>query len=124
MTNPNDLVARHGVEVTLERTTNAVFDNFDELDESASTIEQVTIKAFLSNPSEEESSRVEGKADFDRLQATVDSSVDIQSQRPGGADEIIHNGDRYKVANVKDDRHPMLGIQKKTVMLEPRAGRQ
>jgi hypothetical protein len=123
MTNPDALVAAHGETVTLERITDAVFDDYDELDESASTIETVEINAFVSRPSEEESSRLEGKASFDRLKITVDSSVDIDSQRTGGADEVVRNGDRYKVAEVIDDTHPMTGIRKKSAILEPRPGR-
>lgn len=124
MTNPNRLVDSVGEQVTLERITNAVFDDYDELDEDASTIESVQIDAFVSSPSEEESSRLEGKASFDRLKITVDSSVDIDSQRTGGADEVIRNGTRYKVAEVIDDRHPIVDIEKKSAILEPRAGRQ
>jgi hypothetical protein len=123
MTDPNALVARHGEQVTLERVTNAVFDDYDELDEDASTTESVQINAFVSRPSEEESSRLEGKASFDRLKITVDSSLDIQSQRTGGADEVVRNGKRYKVAEIIDDRHPMVGIEKKSAILEPRPGR-
>jgi hypothetical protein len=123
MTNPNALVARHGEKVTLIRVTNAVFDDYDELDKDASTIEEVEINAFVSRPSEEESSRLEGKASFDRLKITVDSSIDIDSQRTGGADEIERNGDRYKVAELIDDSHPMADIEKLSAILEPRPGR-
>jgi len=123
MTNPDALVEAHGETVTLERITNPVFDDYDELDEDASTIETVEIKAIVSKPSEEESSRLEGKASVDRLKITVDSSVDIDSQRTGGPDEVVRNGDRYKVAEIIDDTHPMTGIQKKSAILEPRPGR-
>jgi len=123
MTNPNALVARHGEKVTLIRVTNAVFDDYDELDKDASTIEEVKIDAFVSRPSEEESSRLEGKASFDRLKITVDSSINIDSQRTGGADEIERNGDRYKVAELIDDSHPMADIEKLSAILEPRPGR-
>jgi hypothetical protein len=124
MTNPDALVAAHGETVTLERVTDAVFDDYDELDDSASTIESVQIKAFVSRPSEEESSRLEGKASFDRLKITVKSGVDIESQREGGSDEIVRNGTRYKVAEIIDDTHPMTGIRKKSAILEPRPGRE
>jgi len=123
MTSPNSLVDSAEETVTLIRITSPVFDDHDELDESASAIEEVDIDAFVSRPSEEESSRLEGKASFDWLKITVDSSIDIQSQRTGGADEIERNGKRYKVVEVIHDRHPMVGVEKKSAILEPRPGR-
>ena len=123
MTNPNALVERHGETVTLIRVTDPVFDEFDELDEDASTIEEVDINAFVSTPSEEESSRLEGKASFDRLKITVDSNTDIDSQRTGGPDEVERNGKRYKVAEVIRDSHPMADAEKLSAILEPRPGR-
>lgn len=123
MTDPDALVERHGETVTLERVTDAVFDNHDELDESASTIEQISIKALISQPTEKEMSRLEGKASMQTLKATVASSVDIQSDRTGGGDKVIRDGTRYKVAEVRADRHPMVDIEKKTVFLDPRPGR-
>lgn len=123
MSDPETLINRHGETVTLERVTDAVFDDFDELDEDASTIESVSIEAFVSQPSEEESSRLEGKASFDRLKITVLPTTDISSQREGGADEIVRNGKRYKVAEIIDDRHPMVDVEKLSAILEPRPGR-
>lgn len=123
MTDPNALIGKYGEKVKLIRVTNAVYDAYDELDESASSIEEVMIDAWVSQPSEEETSRLEGKAALDSLKATVDSSTDISSQRDGGPDEIERNGKRYKVAVVRDDSHPMANAEKKTVLLEPRAGR-
>lgn len=122
MTNPNAL-AGDGESVTLERVTNPVFDEYDELDENASTIENVTISAFLSQPSEKELSRLEGKTSMQSLKATVDSSVDIKADRTGRPDAVIRNGQRFKVTEVRADRHPMVGIEKTTVFLDPRPGR-
>lgn len=124
MTNPNALIDRDGETVTLQRITNAVFDGYDELDSDASTIEEVGIEAFISQPSEEEMTRLEGKASRETLKASVDSSIDIEADRVGGADEVIRNGTRYKVAEVRRDRHPMVGIEKTTTFLDPRPGRE
>lgn len=123
MTNPNSLIERHGENVSLERVTNAVFDGYDELDDDASTIETVEIEAYISEPSEEEMTRLEGKASRESLKATVDSSIDIEADRVGRGDRVIRNGTRYKVAEVRRDRHPMVGIEKTTVFLDPRPGR-
>jgi hypothetical protein len=124
MTNPNALIKRHGETVDLERVTNAAFDEYDELDKSASTVETVTVEAFISQPNEKELTRLEGKASMESLKATVDSSIDIESDRLGGGDIIIRDGTRYKVAEVRRDTHPMVDIEKTTAFLDPRAGRE
>lgn len=123
MTNPNAIIERHGEQVTLERVTSPAFDGYDELDEDASTIETVTIEAFISNPTEEELLRLEGRASRQSLKATVDSSVDIAADRTGRPDVVTRNGTDYKVAEVRDDVHPMVDIEKKTVFLDPKIGR-
>lgn len=124
MTDPNALIERHGEKVDLERVTDPVFDDYDELDSDASTIETVEIEAFISEPTEEEMTRLEGKASRESLKATVDSSVDIEADRLGRSDRVIRDGTRYKVAEVRRDRHPMVDIEKTTVFLDPRPGRE
>lgn len=123
MTSPNEMVENHGETVTLERVTSPVYDSYDELDEGASTVEEVDIKAVISQPEEGGTTRPEGKAALRRLQATVKSDIDISATREGGADAIIRNGKRYKVGQVIDDRHPIVDMERKKVILEPRPGR-
>lgn len=123
MTNPNTMIEANGEQVTLERVTNAVFDTYDEFDESASTIEQVTLDAVLSEPSERDVVRAEGRGEVASLKASVDSSIDIDEARDGRADRIKARGKWYKVGEVKHDTHPMMDIEKKTVILQPLPGR-
>lgn len=123
MTNPNEIVASDGETVTLERVTNAVYDEFDEFDIAASTVEQVQIKAIASSPSERDIRRAEGMMESPSLKLTVESSTDISATREGRRDRIIRDGTTFEVGEVRRDRHPFVGIEKTTVMLEPLPGR-
>lgn len=123
MTSPNAMVEAYGESVTLERVTNAVFDDNRELDPAASTIESVTIEMFVSSPSEEDIVRAEGRVSLPTLKGTVDSSIDIQADRRGRPDRITRGGTTYSVDEVRSDTHPMLDLEKQTVLLGPLPGR-
>lgn len=120
---PNKAVEKYGEPVTLERVTDAVYDDKHEFDESASTIESVTIDALVSQPSERDITRLEGRVPQPTLKLTVDSGIDISGAREGRSDRITRNGITYKVGEVRSDNHPMVDFEKQTVILEPLPGR-
>lgn len=123
MTNPNTLVEQRGQTVTLERVTSPVFDGYDELDEAASTIETVDILAILSNPSENDMTRAEGRMGTPTYRMTVDSNTDIKADRTGRPDRVQIGSTWFEVGEVQDDLHPMTGTEKKTVVLDSLPGR-
>lgn len=123
MTNPDEIVDEHGRDVELERVVDPVYDVNDVLDEDASTIETETIKAIVSQPSERDMRRVEGRAGVAELKLTVKSDVDVTRRREGSPDSITVDGRVYSVADVQRDQHPIVGVEKVTVILHERGGR-
>ena len=125
MTNPDVIVAGSGEEVTLIRVLDPVYNDYDELDTDASTIEEVTIKAILSNPSEEQLKSLAGRATSASVAATVRSDLDIDPNRPGRPDRIRARGNLYKVAELIEVEHPFAsGIAKQQALLEHKPGRE
>lgn len=120
MTDPDGLVSGLGEDVTLERVVDAVYDANDVLDKSASTIETVTVKAIVSQPSDELQTRLEGRTETATLQATVPSDVDVQASREGSRDTVTRNGKEYAVVDVSADSNPFTDVAKKTLALEQR----
>jgi hypothetical protein len=49
--------------------------------------------------------------------------VDIQPTRNGRQDRVTRGGVKYEVVEVRPDRHPFVGAEKKTVFLAPDPGR-
>jgi len=122
MTDPDELVGEHGEQVTLERVTDAVYDQNDVLDGDASTIESITIRAIFSKPTDDLQTRLEGRAETATLTATVKSTVDVQASREGSRDKIYRDGTEYAVVDVSDDQHPFAEVGKKTLALAERDG--
>lgn len=120
---PDAIVDELGRQVTHEYVETAAYDDFDELDEGASTITQDTIQAISSQPSEEDRVRLEGRAASASLRLTVKSDVDIQADREGRPDRIIDGGRTYEVVEVVDSTHPFVDVSKQQVYLEELPGR-
>lgn len=123
MTNPNSIVGSVGEQVDLIRVTDAVFDNYDELDEPNSTIETVSIDAVVSQPTERDLTRIEGRVEAPTIKLTVDSNTDIEEDRLGRPDRIRRGGKLYEVAEVTRDSHPLVDAEKTTVICEALPGR-
>jgi hypothetical protein len=123
MTNPNSLVSGAGQKVDLNRLTSAVYDEWEDIDEDASTFETVQIDAWVSNVSEEIKRRVEGHVENPALQITVDSSTDISADRNGRPDRVRYDGRIYEVAEVIRIDHPLADAEKLTAVLTSAPGR-
>lgn len=122
MVSPDLLVAAHGESVDLLRVTAAVFTD-DNLDEANSTVTTTSIKAIASLPSEKELRSFQGRQKIPTLRLTVATATDIRSDRLGRNDRVRRGGVLYEVAEVRNDRHPLVGVTKKTVYLVPIPGR-
>lgn len=122
MTNPDGIVEENGRDVELERVVDPVYDVNDVLDKEQSTIETETIKAIVSQPSERDMTRLEGKVGVAELKLTVKSDVDVTRRREGSPDSITVDGRKYSVADVQRDQHPIVGTEKVTVILHERDG--
>lgn len=120
---PDSIVEKSGKEMTLVRVTDAVFNSHDELDEDASTIEEVTFNAIPSQPSEKDVTLLEGRVAVPELKITVTSGLDVRSDREGRPDQVKYDGYRYEVQEVRDDENPFTGTKKKTVFLTSVPGR-
>lgn len=129
MPTPNQLVADHGDDITIlrvvdfEMTPNGATDVIRHIDHT---------QGVISSPSETDTVRPEGRADTGNRTVTVQSSQDVQVERPGGRDFVAlgHidpdddlDPDVYTVTNVSDDTHNFLDITKKTLTCEAWTGK-
>ena len=122
MVNPDLLVAAKGESVSLIHVTVAVYDG-DDFDDENSTIPTTPILAIVSLPSEKDLRAFQGRQALPTLRLTVLSTTDIKADRPGRNDRIERDGHLYQVEEVRSDRHPFVGVPKKTVFLTPLPGR-
>lgn len=137
MTDPDAVVGAVGEEIELERVVDPVYDANDVLDRDASTIETELVQAVVSQPSENDTVREEGRVGTADAKATVASTVDVATQREGRRDRVIRygygegsagdtefgDGTRFEVVDVQKDRHPFTGVEKQTLMLKQIDGR-
>ena len=121
--NPNRLVEKSGEELTLTRVV-----DFETGMDGVSGVQRevLTFKGIVSNPSEEQEQRLEGRLETGAITITVDSDLDIEANRDGGRDRVIRpntddveteiDGSIYTVIDVTRDRHPIVGVEKTTVV--------
>ena len=123
MVTPDALVDANGQAVELNRIIDAVFNDHGELDEDASTFETVEIPALISDLTEREMRRLEGRVENPEFKATVLSDTDIASDREGRPDRARHDGRIYEVAEVRRIDHPLADAVKQTAVFESAPGR-
>lgn len=112
-------------DLTVVRVTSPVFDAGDVLDRDASTIDSETVPAIVSNVTEEDRKRVEGRIDTTSLKATVPSTTDIDNSRGDHnvKDRVEYDGRTFKVGHVETTEHPFVDEAKLTVYLSELGGR-
>lgn len=108
--------------VIIERVTDPVYDVNDVLDEEASTIETEEVPAVISNDLEDDRRRVEGEVPTMALQVTVPSDTDIEVDREGRPDEVVIDGDSYRVDDITEGDHPFADVVKRTATVVRKAG--
>jgi len=123
MTNPNTIVGNVGQKIELNRLLDPVYDSMNDVDEDASTFETVEIDAVVSDVSESDLKRLEGRVKDPSLKITVDSATDIAADREGRPDRVRYDGRIYEVAEVRRIDHPFADAEKLTAVLEPAPGR-
>ena len=123
MVTPDALVDANGQAVELNRITDAVFDDRGELDEDATTFETVEVAAIVSDVTEQDLRRIEGRVENPSFKMTVGSDVDIAADREGRPDRVRYTGRIYEVAEVRHVEHPFADATKQTVILESAPGR-
>lgn len=115
MPTPDSLVAGHGQSMALSSITTPAYNGAGTFDEKTSTVATTTFLAIPSQPrSRELPLQLQGQ---EMLRLTVPSSLNVQAERPGRPDRVTWNGALYEVLEVRDDKHPMTGVRKKTVLL-------
>jgi len=115
---PDAIVKQHGETVTHEYVTDYEVDANGQVDESTVVTETRTIPAVVSQPSEEDTHRLEGRLSTGSLKLTVESDRDVRADRGGRRDRVMVDGTVYKVVEVRDDEHPVTGTRKQTVLVE------
>jgi hypothetical protein len=120
---PDALVERAGETVAHEYATEYELDANGQVapDSVETTTEE--IQAVVSEPSETDEQRLEGRLSAGSIKLTVSSGVDVQRDRGGERDKIHRDGRVYEVEEVRDDSHPMTGTRKQTVIANELGGR-
>ena len=123
MTNPDTIIQESGEAITLSRVVDYTVNA-----QGAQNVERelVTTKGIVSSPSEELEQRLSGRIEDGAITVTLPSDIDVQANRDGGRDRIIRDTiesleeydgeDIYTVIDVTRDKHPMVGIEKLTVV--------
>ena len=133
---PDAIVERAGELVTLERVIDYAVDESGQVVDKET--ELVDIPAVISQPSEKDEQRLEGRLETGAIKLTVPSDEDVRGDRDGQRDRIYRPalagwGDAgwgdggwggseaktrlYQVVEVIDDTHALTGTRKKSVML-------
>jgi len=123
MLGPDELVDRTGETVVHEFVTDYDLTAEGQVDQNSITTEQDKIKAVISQPSETDAQRLEGRLSTGSLRLTVKSDRDVQGDRGGRPDRFEIDADWYQVVEVRDDLHPITGIEKQTVLVDRLGGR-
>ena len=129
MSAPDALVQANGEPVTLLRFVDGTIDR-DGATERTGEYEQTV--AIVSNPSEEDIQRLEGRLDEGGKVLTLQSDTNIQVERSFGPDHVAlghvdpatDDMTLYRVLDVKDDVHPLAGIRKLTASVDRTGGRE
>ena len=120
---PDTIIQESGEPITLSRVV-----DFTVNSEGAQDVQRElhTTKGIVSSPSEELEQRLSGRIEDGAITVTLPSETDVQQNRYGGRDRIIrgtvesegeYDGQElYSVIDVTRDRHPMVDINKLTVV--------
>lgn len=148
MAGPDALVERAGEDVTIEFVTDYELDASGQLDPDSVETATVTVPAVVSNPTEEDVQRHEGRLSTGALRLTLPSSLrdatafgdgtfgdydfggaaDLVSADRGGMPDRVYRSDRdssdrvYEVVTVQDDRNPLTGTTKLTALVDELEG--
>lgn len=122
-TRPDTIVERAGEDVDHEYVTDYSLDANGQVDPDSIVTTTDTIKAIVSQPSEQDEQRFDGRLSTGALKLTVMSDRDIQGDRGGRRDQIYRDGTPYEVQEVRDDENPLTGTQKQTVLVDRLGGR-
>lgn len=123
MTGPDTIVDQFGTIVTHEYVTAYGLDNNGQVDPGSITTAADEIPVIISQPSEEDQQRLEGRLSTGGRRLTVKSDRDIRGDRGGRRDRILIDGEWYEVVEVRDDEHPITGTAKQTVLVDTLGGR-
>jgi len=124
MSTPDAIVENTGQTVTHEYVTDYQLDENGQVDPASISTDSDEIPAVISQPSEEDQQRHEGRLSTGSLQLTVKSSRDVQGDRGGRRDRFQIDGEWYQVVEVRDDEHPITGTKKQTVLVDRLGGRE
>lgn len=123
MTGPDALVEVHGQQVTHELVTDYALDANGQVDPDSLETDTEEIQAIVSNPSDQDQRRHDGRLGTGSKRLTVPSDQDVSGSRGGRPDHFVVDGTRFVVVEVRDDVHPVTGTEKLTVLVEQLAGR-
>ena len=136
MSGPDTIVRQHGMEVEHEWVLDYQTDANGQVEDGSVEWASERIKAVVSDPSDRDEQRADGRLSGDSRKLTVESDVDVRANRggrrdritlpPKGMDQLTTQGDDrlFEVAEVQDDEHPMTGTRKKTVLIDRLEGHQ
>jgi hypothetical protein len=120
---PDTIVKQHGETVTHEYVTDYQLDANGQVDPSSVVTESDDIQAVVSQPSEQDQQRVDGRLSTGSLRLTVASDQDVSGERGGRRDRFQVDGEWYEVVEVQADEHPVTGTAKQTVLVDRLGGR-
>jgi len=120
---PDAIVDATGQTVTHEYVTDYTLTDEGQVDPNSIVTATDEIKAVVSQPSEQDTQRLEGRLSSGSLRLTVKSTRDVQGDRGGRHDRFQVGEDWYQVVEVRDDEHPITGTTKQTVLVERLGGR-
>ena len=123
MLGPDELVDRTGETVIHEYVTDYDLTAEGQVDQNSLVTDQDEIEAVISQPSEKDTQRLEGRLSTGSLRLTVKSDRDVQGDRGGRPDRFEIDDDWYVVVEVRDDEHPITGTKKQTVLVDRLGGR-
>lgn len=142
MAGPDRIVERAGETITLERVIDYEIDANGQVQNVETELE--TVNAIVSQPSEEDEQRVEGRLSTGSLKLTLPSDVDVAGDRDAERDRIYRpsvsgweeggwgesgwggvpsTARRYRVVEARNDRNPLTGTSKLTVIVDEDGGR-
>ena len=144
MTTPDEIVERNGEPVTLIRVSDFAVDANGQVNPDSVEIELIDTKAIVSNPTEEDEQRLEGRLSTGSIRVTLPSDLDVSADRGGRRDRLFRpavdgwgsgawgggvwgGADPatrvYEIVDVRSDRNPLSGTRKQTVIADERGGR-
>lgn len=141
MAGPDALVQRAGETVELEIVTDYELDQNGQVDPNSVETAREEIKAIVSQPTEEDEHRLEGRLEAGSIKLTVPSDTDVAVTRGGRRDLLWRPGrkgygysyneeyggdpeaEAYEVVEVNDDQNPLTGTRKLTVFANRYGGR-